>query len=65
MADDGQWWWCLTHERAEQGSDCALAERLGPYASEEAARSYAERAAARTEAWDREDEEWREGRRRS
>ncbi len=56
------WFWCLQHERPETASGgCPGAVRLGPYPSEEAARSYAEQAAARTEAWDEEDERWKNG----
>jgi hypothetical protein len=56
------WFWCLQHGRAERSSEgCAAVQRLGPYPSREAAEAYAEKAAARTEAWDAEDERWREG----
>lgn len=51
-------YWCLAHERVEEGARCRAAERLGPYSSAEAARSWNERVAERQEAWDAEDERW-------
>ena len=33
LSPEQQWWWCRRHERAEQGSGCAHADRMGPYAS--------------------------------
>ena len=62
MADDStntQWYWCLDHQRAEpHATMCRAAERLGPFDSEEAARSWKSKSEARNEEWDAEDEEW-------
>ncbi len=56
------WFWCLQHGRAERASEgCAAVQRLGPYPSREAAESFAETAASRSQAWDEADERWREG----
>jgi hypothetical protein len=54
-----QWWWCLTHGRAEREPDRPSADLLGPYASEEDARAWRERNEARNERWDREDDAWK------
>jgi hypothetical protein len=51
-----QWWWCLEHNRVEQGKGCANMNRLGPYASEQEAAGALERTAARTAANDAADE---------
>jgi hypothetical protein len=48
----GDWWYCLRHHTVEHGPGCPNAERLGPYDSEEAARSAPGRAAASSKAWD-------------
>ena len=52
------YWWCLTHRRVEPDEGCAHAERLGPYDTREDAASALERAHERTEAWDKQDEEY-------
>lgn len=53
-------YWCLDHERVEEGdSACAADRRLGPYDSREAATNWKEGVEARTEAWEREEEEER------
>ncbi len=57
-----EWWWCLDHNAAEPGdTHCPPDRRWGPYASKEEAERWREKAAARNEQWDREDEEWEEG----
>lgn len=51
------WWYCLLHrgvERSDEG--CPNDRRLGPYATPAEAELALEKAAARTEAWDAEDE---------
>ena len=53
-----QWYWCLKHERAEEGAGCAADQRLGPYETKEAAESYADRVEARNERWEAEDRRW-------
>lgn len=57
MADE-RWYWCLEHDRAEQGRVCRAASRMGPYESAEEAARWKERVEERNDAWDDEDEEW-------
>jgi hypothetical protein len=65
MSADGQWYYCLKHGRAEHGPGCPGRHRMGPYATENDAANALEHARERTEQWDAEDEEWREGPARS
>jgi hypothetical protein len=53
-----QYYWCLTHQRVEEGTVCRAANRLGPYESPEAARNWSERVEQRAEKWKAEDERW-------
>jgi hypothetical protein len=60
MSDgDGQWYFCLIHQRTEHGPGCPDAERLGPYATREEADQALQTAAERNEAWDN-DPRWRD-----
>lgn len=60
MTSGDQWYWCFDHDRAEhEGEQCRAENRLGPYPSEEAAKSWQATAEARNEAWEQEDREWR------
>lgn len=52
-----QWWFCLRHQRVEQGDGCPNNERLGPYATSTEAEGALHRAAERTEAWES-DPDW-------
>ncbi len=55
------WWYCLKHGKVEQEHECALGDRLGPYASREDAQTALERARQRTadeDARDRADDDW-------
>jgi hypothetical protein len=53
------WYWCLTHGRAEAGSDRDDPDNsLGPYPTEAAAADWKSRNAERDEAWKAQDEEW-------
>ena len=52
------YYWCLEHQRVEQGTVCKAVNRLGPYGSEEEARSWSERVEGRNDAWEAEDERW-------
>ena len=62
MADEtAAFYWCLRHQRVETTDRCGADLRMGPYGSEAEARRYAETAAQRDEAWQREDEEWEGG----
>lgn len=54
-----EWYWCLTHNRAEDGANRDDVENaLGPYNSEEEARHWRERVEARNEAWQIDDDRW-------
>lgn len=59
-SNDQEWYWCLRHARAESTQRCGAELRMGPYASEEAAK-FAEKAKSREDQWEAEDERWREG----
>ena len=54
----GQYYWCLTHEQVEEGTVCRAANRLGPYASSQAARDWRQRVEDRDERWEAEDQRW-------
>lgn len=59
MTDGGGWYWCVRHGRVEEGAEsCPADDRMGPYATEEAARNWRELVEARNEEWDAEDREW-------
>ncbi|WP_046471989.1 hypothetical protein [Allosalinactinospora lopnorensis] len=51
-----QWWYCLRHNRAEQGPGCPNKYRLGPYPDEASAMNALRTVAERNEAWDEQDE---------
>ena len=51
-----QWWFNLRTQQVEQGPGDPNAERMGPYASQAEAQSALERARARSESWDSEDD---------
>ncbi|HEY6738763.1 MAG TPA: hypothetical protein VI076_07915 [Actinopolymorphaceae bacterium] len=53
-----EWWYCLRHRRVEPWEGCKDADRLGPYASPEAAEHALQTVAERNEAWDEEDARW-------
>ena len=59
MAEAEGWYWCMRHQRVEQGSQsCPPDDVMGPYESEEAAREWRQRLEARNERWDAEDRAW-------
>lgn len=53
-----RFYWCLTHERVEEGATCRALDRLGPYPSAEAARGWRDTVEDRDETWQAEDERW-------
>ena len=62
MSDtDTQWYYCLKHQRTERGQTCPAEDRMGPYASEEAARDWRRRSQERNRTWDEDDAAWRQG----
>jgi hypothetical protein len=54
------YYWCLTHGRVEQGTACPATERMGPYDTPEAARDWRDRVESRAEAWQVEDDRWKD-----
>jgi hypothetical protein len=55
MDDDKSWWFCLRHHEVEQGPGCPGKDRLGPYATREAAEKALETVQRRNEEWDAQD----------
>ncbi|WP_037577042.1 SPOR domain-containing protein [Phaeacidiphilus oryzae] len=55
--DSGDWYYCLKHQRVEQGMQCPAKNRLGPYASRGEAEQALDRVAERNKDWD-EDPRW-------
>lgn len=54
-----EWYWCLTHQRAETDENRDDPDNsLGPYPSEEAARNWKATTEARNEEWKEQDERW-------
>ncbi len=52
MDDDRRWWYCLKHNRVEQGPGCPDKDRLGPYRTEQEAARALETVRRRNEEWD-------------
>lgn len=52
------YYWCLTHERVEEGASCRARDRMGPYPSPAAARGWRDRVEERNDTWEAEDERW-------
>ncbi len=52
-----EYWYCVKHHRVESDTICPAIDRLGPYASEEAAARALETTAERNEEWDK-DPRW-------
>lgn len=64
MADDDgarEFWYNPGTGEVEEGMQSPWTDRMGPYATREAAQAALERARTRTEDWDEEDRRWREG----
>ena len=56
LEGDDLWWYNLRTQKVEQGPGDHNSERMGPYVSRAEAETALERAQARTEAWDAEDD---------
>jgi len=59
MAEDEQWWFCLTHHEVEGRHGCLNKDRLGPYPSQDAASHALEKVQQRNEEWDN-DPKWQD-----
>lgn len=55
----GEWYYCIRHQKVEEGPECRAADRLGPYASPEEAAHAMETARERNEEWQN-DPRWRD-----
>ncbi|MFD7512291.1 hypothetical protein ACFV5N_23550 [Streptomyces sp. NPDC059853] len=55
----GEWYYCLKHQKVEEGPECPAKDRLGPYATREEAARAIETARERDENW-RSDPRWRD-----
>jgi hypothetical protein len=53
---DRQYWYNVSTKQVEEGHRSSWKDLMGPYATRAEAENALARAAARTEAWDREDE---------
>ncbi len=57
MDDDDAWWYCLKHGTVEHGPGCPGKDRLGPYVTEDEARSALELVKERNQEWDAADDD--------
>ncbi|MDQ2826387.1 MAG: hypothetical protein M3Y04_05440 [Actinomycetota bacterium] len=56
---DTEWYWCLTHQRAERADERDDPDdSLGPYESKDAAEHWRERHDERATEWKAQDEAW-------
>lgn len=55
----GEWFYCIEHQKVEEGPDCPAKDRMGPYATREEAAHAMETAAARNSEWEN-DSKWRD-----
>ena len=55
------WWFCLKHMAVEPDDGCPNKDRMGPYATRDAAAHALQTARERNEAWRKADREWDEG----
>ena len=54
-----EWYWCLTHQRAEKSDQRDDPDNtLGPYVTAEAARNWKQTVDDRAEKWQEQDEAW-------
>ena len=54
-----EWYWCLSHQRAEREDEaCPADRRLGPYPSADAAEHWRERHDEREATWEADDRAW-------
>lgn len=55
----GEWYYCVRHQRVEEGPECRAADRLGPYATRQEAGHAMETARERNAEWEN-DPRWQE-----
>lgn len=55
----GEWFYCLKHQKVEEGPECPAKDRLGPYESREEAAHAMDIAHERNTKW-RNDPRWRD-----
>ncbi len=48
----GEWYYCVKHEKVEEGPECPARNRLGPYATRQEAEQALRSVAERNEEWD-------------
>ncbi|MGP4001654.1 hypothetical protein [Streptomyces sp. 8N706] len=48
----GEWYYCLEHQKVEEGPECPALNRFGPYPSRIEAEHAMEKAAERNRAWE-------------
>ncbi len=54
-----EYYWCLRHGDVEEGpTTCRADDRMGPYATAEAAREWRDTVSARDAEWQADDERW-------
>ena len=58
MADDKDWFFCLSDHTVRQGKQARGVDRMGPYPSKQAAEQALEIARARNKAADDADKKW-------
>jgi len=57
----GEWFYCIKHQKVEEGPECPAKDRLGPYATPEEAARALDTAAERNREWQN-DPRWNDGR---
>jgi hypothetical protein len=57
----GEYWFCMKHRRVEKFEDTDSANRIGPFASEDAAAHALQTIHDREKAYDISDSEWNDG----
>ena len=48
----GEWYYCLQHQKVEEGPECPAKDRIGPYTSPQEARHAMETVRERNEEWE-------------
>ncbi|MFD8384579.1 hypothetical protein ACFV2X_39665 [Streptomyces sp. NPDC059679] len=55
----GEWYYCIKHQKVEEGPECRAADRLGPYPTRTEAQHAMELTAERNAEWET-DPRWRD-----